>query len=415
VIADAVALITPAPILFVHTGQAWIRGSEQCLLDLVTHLDRRRFAPVVVCDSPVLAEAARSAGAPVHEVRGWQYAATHWLPSRDEVATMRRIVDQHGIRLIHSNDTEPIKAILPVARRRRLPVLAHLHITIDETERLWSFVHQVALAVGVSEAAVAGLRADGFPETRIAVVYNGVDPQRLERGDARDLRGALGIPASAVVLTVVGSLITRKGVDVVLRAFEEVTSRLSDCHLLVCGDGSERAPLTALASRMIDAGRVHFLGERRDVGAILRDVTDVFISASREEAFPLTLLEAGYFAVPIVASAIPPHREFLGDAGTAGVLAPPDDAQAFARAMARFVSDAGARRACGDEARQRVRNRFLVSHVVRQFDDLYVGLLDRRPAEFGWLRGTTVPRSYLQWARRRVLGRAPSELEVQKG
>jgi glycosyltransferase involved in cell wall biosynthesis len=410
-----VALMAPAPILFVHTGQAWIRGSEQCLLDLVTYLDRRRFSPVVVCDSPVLAEAARSAGAPVHEVRGWQFAATHWLPSREEVSTMRRIVDQHGIRLIHSNDTEPIKAILPVARRKRLPVLAHLHITIDETERIWSFVHQVAFAVGVSQAAVAGLQADGFPETRMAVVYNGVDPQRLERGDASGLRQALGIPASAVVVAVVGSLIARKGVDVVLRAFEEVTSRRSDCHLLVCGDGSEREHLTALARRMIEAGTVHFLGERRDVGAILRDAADVFVSASREEAFPLTLLEAGYSGVPIVASAIPPHREFLGDDGSAGVLAPPDDAQAFARAIALFVSDGSARRACGEEARQRVRNRFLVSHVVQQFDELYVRLLDTRSAEFGWLRGTTVPRSYLHWARRRLIGRSPSELVVQKG
>jgi glycosyltransferase involved in cell wall biosynthesis len=407
--------MTPAPILFVHTGQAWIRGSEQCLLDLVTHIDRRRFSPVVVCDSPVLAEAARTSGAPVHHVSGWQFAATHWLPSREEVSTMRRIVDQHGIRIIHSNDTEPIKAILPVARQRRLPLLAHLHITIDETERLFSFVHQVGLAVGVSEAAVAGLRADGFPEKRIAVVYNGVDPQRLERGDASDLRRTLGIPADAVVLTVVGSLIVRKGVDVVLKAFEEVVTRRPDCHLLVCGDGGERERLTALARRIIDAGRVHFLGERRDVGAILRDATDVFVSASREEAFPLTLLEAGYFGLPIVASAIPAHCEFLGADGMAGVLARADDVHGFARAIERFAVDGSARRRCGDAARQRVHSRFLVSHVVHRFEELYARLLAARPAQFGWLHGTTVPRSYLRWARSRVISRPPSELEIQKG
>lgn len=407
--------MTPAPILFVHTGQAWIRGSEQCLLDLVTHIDRRRFSPVVVCDSPVLAEAARSSGAPVHHVSGWQIAATHWLPSREEVATMRQLVDQHGIRIVHSNDTEPIKAILPVARQRRLPVLAHLHITIDETERLFSFVHQVGLAVGVSEAAVAGLRADGFPEKRIAVVYNGVDPQRLERGDASDLRRTLGIPADAVVLTVVGSLIIRKGVDVVLRAFEEVLATRPDCHLLVCGDGGERERLTALASPMIGAGKVHFLGERRDVGAILRDATDVFVSASRDEAFPLTLLEAGYFGLPIVASAIPAHGEFLGTDGIAGVLAPVDDVHRFARAIKLLVADGNARRRCGDAARQRVHSRFLVSHVVHQFEELYARLLAIRPAQFGWLHGTTVPRSYLRWARNRVISRPPSELEIQKG
>ena len=248
--------MTPAPLLFVHSGQAWIRGSEQCLLDLVTHVDRARFSPVVLCDSPMLADAARAIGVPVHQVAGWPVSARRWLPSRLEMASTRRIVEQHGIRLIHANDTEPIKALLPEARRRRIPVLAHLHITINEAERRWAFLHQVALAVGVSEAAVAGLREDGFPESRITVVYNGVDPQRLERGDATDLRPRLGIAAGDVVFTSVGSLIARKGMDVLLRAFDHLSAQRPGCHLLVCGDGPERAALEAQARATGAAARV---------------------------------------------------------------------------------------------------------------------------------------------------------------
>jgi glycosyltransferase involved in cell wall biosynthesis len=154
---------------------------------------------------------------------------------------------------------------------------------------------------------------------------------------------------------------------------------------------------------------VHFLGERRDVGAILRDATDVFVSASRDEAFPLTLLEAGYFGLPIVATAIPPHREFLGDEGRIGVLTAVDDAGALAGALERFALDSEARRACGEKVSQRVRATFLVSHVVQQFEALYARLLERPRAEFQWLRGTTVPRSYLRWARQRVAGRISSD------
>jgi glycosyltransferase involved in cell wall biosynthesis len=392
----------PAPVLFVHSGQAWIRGSEQCLLDLVTHLDRRRFTPVVVCDSPVLADAARSAGAPVHQVSGWQFAATNWLPSREEVATMQRIVQQHGIRLIHSNDTEPIKAILPVARQRRLPLLAHLHITIDESERRWSFLHQVALAVGVSEAAVAGLREDGFPPQRIVVVHNGVDPQRLEQGDATGLRVALGIRPEAIVFTTVGSLIPRKGMDVVLDAFERLSERRPGCRLLVCGEGGERARLEGQATAMRARRSVHFLGERRDVGAVLRDASDVFVSASREEAFPLTPLEAGYFGRPIVASDIPPHREFLDVERSGGILVPVDDAERFADAFERLAADFAARRELGEQVRNRVRSSFLAAQMVQRFEEIYAGLLAMPPERFGWVRGTTLPRSYLRWARQIV-------------
>jgi glycosyltransferase involved in cell wall biosynthesis len=197
--------------------------------------------------------------------------------------------------------------------------------------------------------------------------------------------------------------------DVLLGAFELVSARLPNCHLLVCGDGIERARLAARAAATPARERVHFLGERRDVGAILRDATDVFVSASRDEAFPLTLLEAGYFGLPIVATAIPPHREFLGDEGRIGVLTAVDDAGALAGALERFALDGEARRACGEKVSQRVRATFLVSHVVQQFEALYARLLERPRAEFQWLRGTTVPRSYLRWARQRVAGRISSD------
>ena len=402
--------MTPVPILFVHSGQAWIRGSEQCLLDLVTHVDRRRFTPVVLCDSPVLAEAAAAIGVPVQQVGGWPMAAQRWLPSRSEVATTRRIVDAHGIRLIHTNDTEPIKALLPEARRRGIPVLAHLHITIGEAERRWSFLHQVALAVGVSQAAVTGLREDGFPESRIAVVYNGVDPGRLEQGEATTLRQHLGIPGDHIVFAAVGSLITRKGMDVVLKAFDRVASRHARCHLLVCGDGPERAALAAQAAAMAGGDRVHLLGERRDIGAILRDAGDVFVSPSRQEAFPLTLLEAGYFGLPIIASAIAPHREFLGQDGGGGVLVPVDDSESLAHAMGSLAEDEPLRRAYGAEARRRVHSSYLVSHVVQRFEELYTGLLARPASDFGWVRGTTVPRSYRRWLTQRITGRPAPEL-----
>jgi glycosyltransferase involved in cell wall biosynthesis len=386
----------PVPILFVHSGRNWIRGSEQILLDLVTHLDRTRFAPVVCCDSRALADRAASLGVPVHQVSGWQVAASQWLPSRAEVEQMRTIVDTHRIRLIHANDTEPIKALLPVARQQRVPVVAHLHIAICEAERRWSFLHQVAHAVGVSEAAAAGLVEDRFPPSRLSVVYNGIDPERLNRGDARGLRGELGIPSTAVVCTVLGSLIPRKGDDVVLEAFELLERTGTHCHLLFCGDGQMREALEARARSLSTSNRIHFLGERGDAGAILRDATDVLVSASREEAFPLNVIEAAFFAVPIVATDIPAHREFLGD-GRPGVLVPLEDPSALAAAIHRLTCEAGTRRAYGAEGRKRVLESFLVSHVVDRFDELYTMLLARPPREFGWVKGTTWPHSYTEW------------------
>ena len=385
----------PASLLFVHSGEDWIRGSEQCLLDLIAHLDRSRFAPVLCCDSPTLARAGRELGVPAHQL-GWGFAATHWWPSRPEVSAMRTLIAQYDVRLIHTNDTDPIKAIIPAARLARIPLLAHLHIAIEEAERRWSMLHQVSFAVGVSRAALQGLLDDGFPPSRTAVIYNGIDPARLEQGDARGLRSALGIPETALVLTALGSLIPRKGVDVMLDAFAQLARQRSDCHLVFCGSGPERHSLQARVQGLGLESRVHFLGDRRDAGAILRDATDVLVSASRQEAFPLNVLEAAYFGRPVVASDIPPHQEFLGDGGP-GTLFASENAASLADTLLRLLNDPGRREAMGRAGQARVREAHLVSHVVRRFDSLYTELMARPAREFGWVRASRWPASYTEW------------------
>ncbi|MGL5975051.1 MAG: glycosyltransferase family 4 protein, partial [Aeromonas sobria] len=65
------------PILLVHYGENWIRGSERCLLDLLAHLDRDRFTPLLWCNSQRLADEAALLGVkalaePFSLLLGWQ-------------------------------------------------------------------------------------------------------------------------------------------------------------------------------------------------------------------------------------------------------------------------------------------------------------------------------------------------------
>ncbi|HJU65024.1 MAG TPA: hypothetical protein VJ596_05070, partial [Gemmatimonadaceae bacterium] len=71
------------PVLFTHFGEEWIRGSERCLLDLLTHIDRRQFAPIVWCNAEKLAEEVRKLGLPVH--LGTFHLLLDWTPPRFDV------------------------------------------------------------------------------------------------------------------------------------------------------------------------------------------------------------------------------------------------------------------------------------------------------------------------------------------
>jgi hypothetical protein len=404
------SILVPAPVLFVHHAAFdWIRGSTRCLLDLLTYIDRSRFSPLVWTNQPVILEAVRALDVPVRRARHWD--GCHPLrPSRRWIAEAGALVREHGIRLIHVDEFTQASVLVPVARRAHIPVLAQLHQVPTPDERLWSLLHQVDYVAGTTRACITGLLEDGFPAARATVIYNAVDPVRLSKGDATTLRDTLGIPRDAVAVAIVGSLIHRKAIDVALHAFRRLDSALPSCHLLVCGSGPEHGALEALAQTLGITARVHFLGECADVGAILRDATDVLIAPSRDESFGLTLAEAGFFGVPAVTSRIPAHAEVVTE--DTGILVEPEDADGFAAALAVLAGDPGLRARLGEAAQRRVATTFMVDRYVREFQDAYTRLMAAAPAWYGWLRGARWPRAYNQWVRnaleRRIRGSRPA-------
>jgi hypothetical protein len=383
--------------LFAHCGEDWIRGSERCLLDLVAHVDRTRFSPVVLCNSAVLGRAASALGVPV--ICGSRFRTRDALwPERRLVVEARRIVRLHRIKLIHVNDIDLIKWLLPAARMARIPMLAHVHLPSTPLDRCYAWAHQVSRVVGVSQAVGQGFLDDGLAPAQVSVIYNAVDPQRLSKGDATELRSELGIGSDEVVTIAVASLIPRKGFDVLLRAFARVPRRGAGARLLIVGDGPDRASLEALALALGLGDSVRFLGERQDAGAILRDAGDVAASAAREETFGLTLIEAALFGLPVAASDIPPHREAVVN-GETGLLAPKENPAAFAAVLTRLIDDPGLRHRLGDAGRWRVCQDFLIGRYVRQFADAYEELLSRPPRVYGWLGEWAWPHAYSVWAK----------------
>jgi glycosyltransferase involved in cell wall biosynthesis len=288
-----------------------------------------------------------------------------------------------------------------------VPLVAHLHLPTSREDRLLSLVHQAAVAVGVSEYSVAGLRDDGMPQGAVRVIYNAVDAERLHGGQAAGLRASLGIDPDALVLASVGSLIHRKGHDITVRGFAALRRRGIAAHLLLCGDGPERDALLALARAEGVGDSVHLLGYRADVGAVLRDAADLFVTSAREETLGLNVLEAQALGLAVVASAIPPHYEAVAEGRTA-VIVPCEDPGALADALAGLAMAPDRRAALGAAGRAFTTERFSMSRYLAEFGALYDQLLARSPSAYGWFGGSRWPRVYTGWlagAARRRLGR----------
>ncbi|WP_052389833.1 glycosyltransferase [Belnapia moabensis] len=369
----------PTPVLFTHFGEEWLTGAEYVLLDLLAHLDPARISPVVWCNGAPLAEKCRAAGYPTYRSQfaffldypesASPFSARHYAALVREGVSLIR---QHGIGVVHANSAAPTQWLVPAAGWTRRPLLTHLHVRYLRRSRYALLLHQADLIVGVAQEVTRDLPGDGYDPARLSTIYNGIDPSRLKNANPAALRARLGIPDGVPVVGCTGSLIQRKGHDVLLRAFAAQPARGPLPHLVIAGSGAEGEALAALAGELRLSGRVHFAGHIPDP-ASLYAISDVFALASRREGLPLSLAEAGWFGLPSVATGVGGVAEILLN-GETGFVVPSEDHAAFGAALARLLDDPALRARMGGAARARVDAGFTVQRMAEEFMVAYEAL-----------------------------------------
>jgi glycosyltransferase involved in cell wall biosynthesis len=238
-----------------------------------------------------------------------------------------------------------------------------------ETER-WLARHTDVL-VAVSDEVREDLLARGIgrPE-QIRVVHLGLDlaAHRLVEGPSGALRRSLGISAASPLVGTVGRLVPIKDHETLIRGI----SRLPDVHLAIVGDGELRRALESLVDALGVASRVHFTGWRLDVPDVMSDL-DVVALTSRNEGTPVSLIEAGACARPIVATDVGGVRTVVED-GVSGLIVPPGDPDALADRLQTLLGDHALADRLGRSARL-TSHRFDDERLVRDMRELYAEVL----------------------------------------
>lgn len=225
-----------------------------------------------------------------------------------------------------------------------------------------------AAVIAVSESEGETIRRSGVvPPERVRVVPNGIEVTRWREAEPAS-RAELGVPGGAALLAVAGLLNVAKGQDLALRALAE--PELAGAHLLLAGEGEERARWERLAIELGLGERAHFLGWREDVPRLFA-AADVVLLPSRWEAMPYAVLEAMAAGKPVVASSVDGARELVGE-GLTGRLVACEDPHALAAATAELLALGPARRAeLGRAGRARVVERYSSRAMARGLIDVY--------------------------------------------
>lgn len=226
-----------------------------------------------------------------------------------------------------------------------------------------------------SRAVAASIRRDiGAAPGRIAIVPNGVESAAPEGPPARDslLAAHGGTPETRIVLSV-GRLALEKNYPMLLRVAARFKPE-DPVRFFIVGPGELEAALKRQARQLGLEERVHFLGLRRDIPALLR-AADLFAFTSRSEGAPNALLEAMAAGLPIVTTRFAGFDDIVTPDRDARVIDHDDDA-AFEAAVRSLLEDRARARELGDRARRTAADRFGVPAMVEATLAFYRRILE---------------------------------------
>jgi len=257
--------------------------------------------------------------------------------------------------------------------RLRIPVVLHAHetgtllrTTLDRYPlgRRWAQVRLVACSIAAADDLAA---ATGVSRAGITVVPSLID-QAETRARARSDPSAETPTGSAHLVVGACGLANRgKGFDLFLSVTRDLASRPDMERVAFRWIGKVDAEASQLAAAQPADARVQLVGEVTNAPAELSRL-DIVTVPSREDAFPLVVLEAMTLGRPVAAFAVGGIPELLGDAG---VLVEPEDVSGLAAAIAGLVSDPAARQSLGNRAATRAAEVF----GFEQFEDAIADVL----------------------------------------
>ena len=351
-------------------GSSSYGGGERYLELLLDRVDRTRFRPLLICPEP---------GSFVGRMkeRGVETHLVHLAPLFNPIALWRltRLLVREHVTILQTHGARANFYGRIAGRLAGVPVIIstiHNSLKDYEVSPLTRWLYTVLLRltfplvhriICVSEANRRDLIEDcPVAAAKAQTVYNGVDLSAFSsQPNHQKVRQELGVTEGPVLVTI-GRLTEQKGHRYLLQALSCLLETWPQLCCLFVGEGELQDALRRMAIDLGVEQACRFVGVREDIPGILT-AADVFVLPSLSEGFPFVLLEALAMGCPVVASRVNGVLELIEDHKT-GLLVPPRDPQALARAIRDMLDDRRAALRMGAAGRALVRERFTVNRMV---------------------------------------------------
>ncbi len=374
-----------------HILEAATGGARRHVVDILRHLDRKRFAPALIASSlrdPTFAAVAQALAQEGVEVQLLQMRReVHPLADAWALRCLMKLLSRGRFDIVHTHCSKAGMLGRLAARMAGIHRVVHTpHVFSFEMKNgraqavFYTLLERwaarctdrlVAVSGSNREAALAQL---ALPAARVTLIPNGVDAaSERPDPDSAGLRRRCGLPDSVPVVGMAGRLAVQKNPGDFLRAAKIVAEKLPATHFVWIGSGELRARLLAEAQIHGLADRLKWLPDWPE-GPHGYGLFDVLALPSLWEGMPYVLLEAMACGVPAAAFAVGGVPEAI-EHGVSGQLVPPRRPDLLAEALLELLGDDARRQDMGRRARDRVSRNFRLETMVRSLENLYLSLV----------------------------------------
>ena len=366
-------------ILYLSHCGSIIGGGERQLYYLVTHLDRHRYQPIVVCpDDGLFANQLRSTGIPTHilPLPAWRKAKS-LLFRYTAASRLARFAARQGIGLIHTSDSWFNPYLFRVSQKLGIPSVSHVRTPIRPDQVKKYRFKDMSAIITISERFKPPLLQAGIPPEKIAFIHDAVDLDLF-----KDEPAAVNVlkrdfsTDGEVLVGIVGRIEPIKKQLEFLQAAELVLKSGRNVRFFLIGGIQSKSYFERVKGFIADrglGGHVIHTGERNDMPEVLASL-DILVTLSGGSI----VFEAMACGKPVIlVRKIPPSNiswEIVRD-GETGFVIPHDDIQPLVEGMIRLIDNPELQKCMGRGGRRWAEERFSHIRMVDQTQAIYDKLL----------------------------------------
>jgi len=348
-------------------------GATLSLLNLAGGLTKKGYQVTIAASGGLWLSKASEADLPIHQVALAPSTPLHLILAARQ---LRQIIPRHQVDLIHSHHRFASLASRIAAWGLNIPLVTTTH------EYTTNFRHLPRLGTGNEVITFSQALKDHLthhyrlPSPKITVVTMGVgQPGKPVMSLAESLSNhstLLNWPSIGCI----ARLSPEKGVEILLQALARtINTTHHRPHCYIVGDGPQLRKLRTQAKRLNMSDFVTFLGWQDNLKNLIVQF-DFLVLPSLHEGFGLAVLEGWMQERPTIGSQVGGIAELIKD-GKNGLLVPPGDSNALARAILHLLENPSLARKMGKNGRLETLPNFTIEKMTQETENIYIRLREK--------------------------------------